>query len=117
MIKCAIYPRKSKQVNDSDSMDTQIAMCNQYLDTKYGKDNYSVTIYDKDYGITGHTTTKRKDFQEKKIELVLIQRYDRIARNTRDFCNIYHEMESNGCNLVSVSQQIDTTTPYGKKFM
>lgn len=124
MIRCAIYPRKSKQVNDSDSMETQIAMCIQYLDTKYGKGNYSVTIYDKDYGITGHTTTKRKDFQrmmqdvkDKKIELVLIQRYDRIARNTRDFCNIYHEMEVNGCNLVSVSQQIDTTTPYGKKFM
>lgn len=124
MIRCAIYPRKSKQVNDSDSMETQIAMCIQYLETKYGKNNYSVTVYDKDYGITGHTTTKRKDFQrmmqdikDKKIELVLIQRYDRIARNTRDFCNIYHEMEINGCNLVSVSQQIDTTTPYGKKFM
>ena len=124
MIRCAIYPRKSKQVNDSDSMETQIAMCIQYLDTKYGKGNYSVTIYDKDYGITGHTTTKRKDFlrmmqdiKDKKIELVLIQRYDRIARNTRDFCNIYHDMEINGCNLVSVSQQIDTTTPYGKKFM
>lgn len=124
MIRCAIYPRKSKQINDSDSMETQIAMCKQYLDTKYGKNNYSVTVYDKDYGITGHTTNKRKDFQrmmqdvkDKKIELVLIQRYDRIARNTRDFCNIYHDMEINGCNLVSVSQQIDTTTPYGKKFM
>lgn len=124
MIKCAIYPRKSKQVDNSDSMDTQIAMCIQYLDTKYGKGNYTVTIYDKDYGITGHTTTKRKDFQrmmqdikDGKIELVLIQRYDRIARNTRDFCNIYHDMQDNGCNLVSVSQQIDTTTPYGKKFM
>ena len=50
MIKCAIYPRKSKQVNDSDSMETQISMCKQYLDTKYGKDNYYVTVYDKDYG-------------------------------------------------------------------
>lgn len=124
MIRCAIYPRKSKQVNDSDSMETQISMCKQYLDTKYGKDNYHVTIYDKDYGITGHTITKRKDFlrmmqdiKDKKIELVLIQRYDRIARNTRDFCNIFYEMEKNNCSLVSVSQQIDTSTPYGKKFM
>ena len=119
MIRCAIYPRKSKQVNDSDSMETQISMCKQYLDTKYGKENYHVTIYDKDYGITGHTTTKRKDFlrmmqdiKDKKIELVLIQRYDRIARNTRDFCNIFYEMEKNNCSLVSVSQQIDTSTPY-----
>lgn len=49
--------------------------------------------------------------------MVAIQRYDRIARNTRDFCNIYHDMERVGCGLVSVSQDIDTSTPYGKKFM
>ena len=124
MIRCAIYPRKSKQVDNSDSMQAQVDMCFQYLNTKYGKDNYSVTIYDKDYGITGHSTKNRKDFQRMmsdvkagKIDLVVIQRYDRIARNTRDFCNIFYEMEKNNCNLVSVSQQIDTSTPYGKKFM
>lgn len=124
MLNCAIYPRKSKQVDNSDSMDAQIDMCIRYLNDKYGKNNYNVKIYDGDYGITGHSTKQRKDFQrmmndiaDKKINLVLIQRYDRIARNTRDFCNLYHDMEKNGCNLVSVSQQIDTTTPYGKKFM
>ena len=124
MLNCAIYPRKSKQVDNSDSMDAQVDMCIRYLNDRYGVNNYTVTIYDGDYGITGHSTKHRKDFQrmmkdieDKKINLVLIQRYDRIARNTRDFCNLYHDMEKNGCNLVSVSQQIDTTTPYGKKFM
>lgn len=124
MINCAIYPRKSKQVDNSDSMDAQIDMCIRYLNEKYGPGNYNVTIYDGDYGITGHSIKQRKDFQRMMndisnglIKLVLIQRYDRIARNTRDFCNLYHDMEKNGCNLVSVSQQIDTTTPYGKNFM
>lgn len=124
MINCAIYPRKSKAVDNSGSMDVQIDMCRRYLDDKYGYGNYTATVYDGDYGITGHSTKKRKDFQrmmrdvsDRKIQLVVIQRYDRIARNTRDFCNLYHDMEINGCNLVSVSQQIDTTTPYGKNFM
>lgn len=124
MINCAIYPRKSKQVDSSDSMDAQINMCTRYLDDKYGNGNYTVKIYDGDYGITGHSINKRKDFQrmmqdisDKKIQLVVIQRYDRIARNVRDFCNLYYDMEKNGCNLVSVSQQIDTSTPYGKNFM
>ena len=124
MINCAIYPRKSKAVDNSDSMDVQIDMCRRYLDDKYGSGNYTATVYDGDYGITGHSTKKRKDFQrmmrdvsDRKIQLVVIQRYDRIARNTRDFCNLYHDMEINGCNLGSVSQQIDTTTPYGKNFM
>lgn len=124
MINCAIYPRKSKQVDNSDSMAAQIDMCVRYLDEKYGKKKYRYTIYDGDYGITGHSTKKRKDFlrmmddvKAKKIQLVVIQRFDRIARNTRDFCNLYHDMEQAGCDLVSVSQQIDTTTPYGKNFM
>ena len=124
MLNCAIYPRKSKQVDNSDSMDAQIDMCVRYLNDKYGEGQYSLSIYDGDYGITGHSIKARKDFQrmmrdvsDRKIQLVLIQRYDRIARNTRDFCNLYHDMEKSGCNLVSVSQQIDTTTPYGKKFM
>lgn len=124
MINCAVYPRKSKAVDNSDSMETQISMSKQYLDNKYGNRNYNLFIYDSDYGITGHSVAKRKDFQrmmqdikDGKIQLVVIQRYDRIARNTRDFCNLYHDMEQAGCNLVSVSQQIDTTTPYGKKFM
>lgn len=124
MLNCAIYPRKSKQVDNSDSMDTQINMCINYLNNKYGEGNYNVKIYDGDYGITGHSIKNRKDFQrmmkdisEKKIQLVLIQRYDRLARNTRDFCNIYYDMEKSGCNLVAVSQDIDTTTPSGKNVM
>lgn len=124
MIQCAIYPRKSKQVDNSDSMETQIDMCMSYLRDHYGKGNFNVTIYDGDYGITGHSTKNRKDFlrmmddiKAGRIKLVLIQRYDRIARNTRDFVNLYHDMEQAGCELVSVSQQIDTTTPYGKQFM
>lgn len=124
MIHVGIYVRKSKQVDNSDSMETQIAMCEAFCEQKYGKGKYISHIYDKDYGITGHSIKLRKDFQRMMqdmrtipLNLIVIQRYDRIARNTRDFCNIYHEMEQCGCELASVSQQIDTTTPYGKKFM
>lgn len=122
MINCAIYPRKSKANDNSQSMEQQIADCTEYIKRNYT--DYTITVYDGDYALTGHSTAKRKDFQRmmndvraKKIQLVVIMRYDRIARNMRDFCNLYHDMEENGCNLVSVSQQIDTSTPYGKNFM
>lgn len=122
MINCAIYPRKSKANDNSQSMEQQIAECKEYIRRNYTE--YSITVYGGDYALTGHSTEKRKDFQRmmndvraKKIQLVVIMRYDRIARNMRDFCNLYHDMEVNGCNLVSVSQQIDTSTPYGKNFM
>lgn len=123
MVKvCAIYVRKSKVNDNSDSMETQIQMCTDYLNQQFP--NCIIKIYDKDYGITGHSIKKRKDFQRMMenvkngmINVVAIQRYDRIARNTRDFCNIFYDMEKVGCELVSVSQRIDTSTPYGKKFM
>lgn len=123
MVKiCAIYVRKSKVNDNSDSMETQVQMCTDYLNQQFP--GCIIKIYDKDYGITGHSIKKRKDFQRmmddvrnKIVNIVAIQRYDRIARNTRDFCNIYHDMEEVGCELVSVSQRIDTSTPYGKKFM
>lgn len=122
MINCAIYPRKSKASDNSQSMEQQVDDCRRYIADHYPGAN--ITLYDADYGITGHSIIKRKDFQRMmadirngKVQLVVILRYDRIARNMRDFCNIYHDMEINGCNLVSVSQQIDTTTPYGKNFM
>lgn len=122
MINCAIYPRKSKANDSSQSMEQQINDCTEYIRRNYS--DCSITVYGGDYALTGHSTEKRKDFQRmmadvraRKIQLVVIMRYDRIARNMRDFCNLYHDMETNGCNLVSVSQQIDTSTPYGKNFM
>lgn len=122
VVRCAIYPRKSKQNDKSESMEVQIQMCEDYIKQNY--ENYTIKLYNKDYGVTGHSINARKDFQRMmkdikngEIDIVVIQRYDRIARNTRDFCNLYHDMEKSGCNLVSVSQMIDTSTPYGKKFM
>ena len=118
----AIYPRKSKANDNSQSMEQQITDCQKYIEEHYP--DSTIFVYDGDYALTGHSTTKRKDFlrmrddvRSKRIQLVVIMRYDRIARNMRDFCNLYHDMEENGCNLVSVSQQIDTSTPYGKNFM
>ena len=117
-----IYPRKSKRNDNSQSMEQQVYDCEQYIKSNYA--DYKIVLYDKDYALTGHSTKRRKDFQrmmkdvkDHKLDAVVIMRYDRIARNTRDFCNLYYEMEQAGCNLISVSQRIDTSTPYGRKFM
>ena len=58
---CGIYVRKSKVNDNSDSMETQIQMCTDYLNQHFP--NCTIKIYDKDYGITGHSIDKRKDFQ------------------------------------------------------
>ena len=59
MVKvCAIYVRKSKINDNSDSMETQIQMCTEYLERKYK--GCLIKIYDKDYGVTGHSIEKKK---------------------------------------------------------
>ena len=121
-MRFAIYPRKSKKSDMSQSMEQQVFDCEQYIKSNFH--DYEIVVYGGDYAITGHSTKNRKDFQRMMrdvknhlIDAVVVMRYDRIARNTRDFCNLYYEMEQVGCNLISVSQRIDTSTPYGKKFM
>lgn len=119
----AIYPRKSRANDNSQSMEQQIAECQKYVTEHYP--DSTIFVYDGDYALTaGKDIDRRKDFQRmmndvraNRIQLVVIMRYDRIARNMYDFCNLYHDMEQYGCNLVSVAQQIDTSTPYGKTFM
>ena len=41
-IKCAIYPRKSKQNDNSESMEVQIQMCKDYIAQNYIKRKKSV---------------------------------------------------------------------------
>jgi site-specific DNA recombinase len=93
----AIYPRKSKKDDNSESMEQQIDDCRKYINKTYPDAN--IIVYSGDYAITGHSTAKRKDFQRMmddvragRINAVVIMRYDRIARNMRDFCNLYHDM-------------------------
>ncbi len=65
-------------------------MCEDYIKQNYK--NYTINLYDKDYGVTGHSIKARKDFQRMMMDvnadelyIVVILRYDCIAWNTRDF--------------------------------
>lgn len=118
----AIYPRKSQAADNSQSMEQQIQDCKNYIEQHF-KD-YELFIYDGDYALSGYSTKKRLDFQRMMrdvksgmIDVIVVYRYDRISRNMRDFCNLFHDIEEAGSILVSVSQQINTSTPYGKNFM
>lgn len=58
-----IYPRKSKQNDNSESMEVQIAMCKDYIKEHYGNNN-EIVIFDNDYGVTGHSLKNRNDFKK-----------------------------------------------------
>ena len=47
-------------------------------------------------------------------DTVVIESISRLARSTRDFLNILAELEAKHVALVSLKEQIDTSTPTGR---
>lgn len=47
-------------------------------------------------------------------DTVIIESISRLARSTRDFLNILDELERKHVSLVSLKEQIDTSTPTGR---
>ena len=67
------------------------------------------------------TNNDRKEFQrllddvrKRKTSAVLIWKLDRLARSTRELLNCLEEFRTLGVELMSYTENIDTTTPAGK---
>lgn len=51
---------------------------------------------------------------KRKIDVVLVWRYDRFARSTQALVNALNEFRSLGVDFISYQENIDTTTPQGE---
>jgi len=117
----AIYARKSIYSDKSDSVETQINMCKEYILNKYGADE-DITVY-YDEGYTGANTKRPgftrllKDINDGKINMLVCYKIDRISRNVLDFSEVYNTLQKKRIEFVSVKEQIDTSTPLGRAMM
>lgn len=116
----AIYSRKSKFTGKGESIETQIQLCKEYAKNK-GITEF--IIYDKDEGFSGGNT-KRPDFQRmindaknKKFDMLICYRLDRISRNVSDFSTTIELLNKYGIDFVSIREQFDTSTPMGRAMM
>jgi DNA invertase Pin-like site-specific DNA recombinase len=78
-----------------------------------------IRIY-QDIDISGRSD-RRPGFQEMindiktgQYNVCLVYKLDRFCRNVKDFHHYVEILESHGCSLVSISQNIDTSTPVGR---
>lgn len=113
----AIYARQSLDVKDSLSIETQIAFCK-----KHCIEDAEPLVY-KDKGFSGKNT-KRPAFQQMlsdikdgKISKVIIYKLDRLSRSILDFSEIWRIFEQEKVNLLSATQNFDTSTPMGKAML
>lgn len=116
-----IYARKSVYAEDSDSIETQIKICEEYINSHF--ENIKGILKYIDEGYTGANTQRPafnlllNDVHQKKIDALVCYKIDRISRNVIDFSKTFEELQTNGIQFISVKEQIDTSTPLGRAMM
>lgn len=115
----AIYSRKSKFTGKGESIENQVELCKQH-----GK-NLGITeflIYE-DEGFSGGNTHRPKfqemlkDAKNKKFDVLICYRLDRVSRNIADFSLLIQELQKYNIAFVSIREQFDTSSPMGRAMM
>ena len=113
-MKCAIYARVSTD-KQKDSLDTQLLRLKEFCISK----NYNVIVTYSEI-ISGRNKNRKEftrlmdDVGNKKIDCVVVQKFDRFTRGMLDLLNNLAYLESNGASLVSMDENIDIQTSEGK---
>ena len=57
------------------------------------------------------------DMRSGKLETIVCYKLDRIGRSLKHLLNLFEEFENRKIGFISLSQNIDTTTPEGRMFL
>ena len=117
--KVAIYVRVSttSQVEEGYSIEEQKDKLEAYCKIK----DWSVYKVYTDGGFSGSNTNRPaieqliKDAQKKKFDTVLVYKLDRLSRSQKDTLYLIEEVFiKNGIEFLSLQENFDTSTPFGK---
>ena len=113
--RVALYARVSTKNKDQDP-ETQLMALREYA----GHRGFDIADEYVDVGISGAKERRPEldrlmtDARKRKIDAVLVARFDRFARSTRHLVLALEEFQSLGVHFISLSESIDTSTPIGK---
>ena len=112
--RVALYARVSTLDKGQDP-ETQLTQLREYAQRR----NFEVMGEFIDYA--SGTTQDRIQYKlmmaaakKRKLDVVLVWRYDRFARSTQALVNAMKEFQSMGIDFISYQENIDTTTPTGE---
>lgn len=112
--RAALYARVSTLDKGQDP-ETPLMQLREYC-SKRGFD-----IVEEFVDFASGTSLERKQYkrmmqaaQKRKIDVVLVWRYDRFARSTQALVNALREFQGLGVDFISYQENIDTTTPTGE---
>lgn len=117
----AIYTRVSTfdQAREGHSLGEQ----EERLKNLCKANGYKIYKVYTDAGISGKDTTHRpayqkmmKDMKDKKFNLILAFKMDRLSRSIVDFEEFFNEIKENDCSVEFLCEKIDTTGAAGMMF-
>ena len=120
-MKIAIYSRKSRFSESGESVENQIQLCKEYIEKHF--DNIEKFYIYEDEGFSGGNTDRPqfqlmlKDAKNKKFDVLVCYRLDRVSRNIADFSNLIEELQRHDISFISIKEQFDTSTPLGRAMM
>lgn len=112
--RVAIYARVSTFEKGQDP-ETQLRQLREYVERR----NFTIAGEYIDYA-SGKTENREQYkamlelVRKRKIDVVLVWRYDRFARSTQALVNALNEFRALGVDFISYEENIDTTTPQGE---
>lgn len=113
-LRVALYARVSTLDKGQDP-ETQLIQLREYAN----KRNFQIIGEFIDFA--SGTNEERKQYKQmmeaakkRKIDVVLVWRYDRFARSTQALVNALKEFKNLGIDFISYQENIDTTTPTGE---
>ena len=112
-MKAAIYARVSTTEQEYEQ---QVEACKKYCDIKgipyeVFTEKQSST---KDRPVFNTVLRRCKDGD---FNILMVFRFDRAWRSSRQFIMDFDSLSIRGCNVISVMEGLDTTTPVGKAIM
>lgn len=117
-MKAVIYSRVSTahQANDGASLEVQEEKLKAYCVIQ----GWELIHQYEDAGLSGKNTDRpafqqmMKDAEQKKFDAIIVYKLDRLTRSVKDFHELAEKLDRLNISLVSVTQNLDTSTPVGR---
>lgn len=115
-MRAVIYTRISKEDQSAYSLEAQVENCKEYIESKkyslgeiYIEDGYSAKNMKRP-----NLQRMLEDLAQKKFDIIVIWRLDRLTRSTLDGLNmVINLFRPKGVEFASVTEDIDTSTSDG----
>jgi DNA invertase Pin-like site-specific DNA recombinase len=115
MKRAAIYARVSTK-NNGQNPETQLVPLREYVQNR----EWQLAAEYVDHGVAGSKDSRpeldrlMKNARARKVDVIVVARFDRFARSTRHLILALEEFQSLGIDFISLNESIDTSTAMGK---